>query len=573
MTKKMTEDESLDREYLNALYVVGEYYLGEGAEDFGTWSQLLVDECGEFVRPYLQPVWDRIHLAGQSATRQKRGDTPLNAARAIDANVVAAEALKNENRRLKRRLAYARKKLEEARESGQPINLDHGQHAGDPQLEPDINGGPSPTVPAPQVPNGTPPPPPKSAAKRWVLFGLAGFVAALYYFGNHPQPPGSDGRPTQILASTSQQDNQKLPVPLTTAQIAELAQESVVVLLSLDDSGQPTGQGSGFVVSPGIIATAHHVIKDAVRWEVVLPKHQRVPVERVLAVDSDRDVALVRVGVDLNLKALEIGTEQLRSGDHVVVVASPEGFVNTVSEGIVSGFRSGRQFFQSRPDNVSDWQVIQTTAAISPGSSGGPVFDIYGRVIGIVDATWSDAHSQALNFAVPTQYVADLLRQQGEVAAYARPNLPGPPPVVSSVPPITPPSPPQLPPEIGKLLSTWVQSTLRGDLTSQVKCYGPQVEVFFTKRDITREDVRLEKQKVLTEFPEVKAYDISGLEIESAGADRVVINFRKRWDSSGNTGKQFSGEEKERLTLARFGEQWLIVGEEELQIFRVHKGK
>ncbi len=132
----------------------------------------------------------------------------------------------------------------------------------------------------------------------------------------------------------------------------------------------------------------------------------------------------------------------------------------------------------------------------------------------------------------------------------------------------------EIPPAgFGKLLSTWVQSTLRGDLTSQVKCYGPQVEVFFTKRDITREDVRLEKQKVLTEFPEVKAYDISGLEIESAGADRVVINFRKRWDSSGNTGKQFSGEEKERLTLARFGEQWLIVGEEELQIFRVHKGK
>jgi serine protease Do len=98
----------------------------------------------------------------------------------------------------------------------------------------------------------------------------------------------------------------------------------------------------------------------------------------------------------LTAPAVTIGTaETLKTGQKVYAIGSPQGLELTISDGIVSGMRS-----------LPQGRVIQTTAPISPGSSGGPLFDAYGRLVGIM--TFQHRLGQNLNFAVPADWIADI---------------------------------------------------------------------------------------------------------------------------------------------------------------------
>jgi S1-C subfamily serine protease len=183
---------------------------------------------------------------------------------------------------------------------------------------------------------------------------------------------------------------------LTTAQIAKRVSPSVVVIQGKTDSGEILG--SGFIVSKdGKIVTNLHVIKDMKTASVQLTNGEVFDSVSVLATDEPRDLAIVQV-VAQNLPVLEIGnSDALSVGEPVVVVGSPRGLEGTVTAGILSSVR----------DIGDGFKVLQTDAAVNPGNSGGPLVNSSGQAIGVVSFILRSA--QGLNFAIPINYVSDLL--------------------------------------------------------------------------------------------------------------------------------------------------------------------
>jgi hypothetical protein len=175
---------------------------------------------------------------------------------------------------------------------------------------------------------------------------------------------------------------------LTTEELFKLAGPSVVELEVFNERNEKTGIGSGFVVAGnGTIITNYHVIRGAYSAKAIFQEGSTAAVVGVLGFDPDRDVAVVRISDDSGKPLLLANSDQLQVGNKVVAIGSPRGLQNTVSDGLVSGIRNG---------------LIQTSTPISPGSSGGPLFNTHGEVIGVAVATATDA--QNLNFAVPINW-------------------------------------------------------------------------------------------------------------------------------------------------------------------------
>jgi hypothetical protein len=177
--------------------------------------------------------------------------------------------------------------------------------------------------------------------------------------------------------------------------IARVAFRSVVLLEMSDADGQPLSLGSGFFVSPGIIATNAHVIEGAAGGTAKLVGDiHRLQILGTVAIDRRADLALLKVSSVAPALRLEPHSNPV-VGDSVYVVGNPLGLEGTFSEGIVSGLRA-----------VGSDSILQMTAPISPGSSGGPVMNQAGAVIGVAEATFSDG--QNLNLAVPVDYLSTL---------------------------------------------------------------------------------------------------------------------------------------------------------------------
>lgn len=177
--------------------------------------------------------------------------------------------------------------------------------------------------------------------------------------------------------------------------IARAAFKSVVILEMNDSNGQPLSLGSGFFVADSVIATNAHVIKGAYSGTAKLVGDtHKLPIAGTIAINYRNDLALLKVSADAPSLRLGPDTNPV-VGDKVYVVGNPLGLEGTFSEGIISGIRS-----------VDTDSILQMTAPISPGSSGGPVMDATGAVIGVAEATFSEG--QNLNLAVPVSYVSKL---------------------------------------------------------------------------------------------------------------------------------------------------------------------
>jgi Flp pilus assembly protein TadD len=179
---------------------------------------------------------------------------------------------------------------------------------------------------------------------------------------------------------------------------------SVVVIVAIDREGKSVNQGSGFIVrEDGATVTNYHVISTAT--EIIAKIGEKVrKVEGVLYVDPENDVAMIKLEGS-GYRAAKVGdSDKLRVGEKVYVIGSPRGLENTISEGILSGIR----------EIDKDRKFLQMTAAISPGSSGGPVFNIGGEVVGI--ATLILAETQNLNFAMPVNVVTTGLTKKVPVS-------------------------------------------------------------------------------------------------------------------------------------------------------------
>ena len=187
----------------------------------------------------------------------------------------------------------------------------------------------------------------------------------------------------------------------TAQQIAQRVFRSTVLLVMEDAGGQPVSLGSGFFVRDGEIASNLHVVEGALRgYAKIVGEKTRYDIEGITGIDTDRDLVLLRVSAR-GSPPLSLGnSDTVQVGEPVYAVGNPQGLEGTFSQGIVSSIRK-----------VGSDKLLQITAPISPGSSGGPVLNSKGEVMGVSVATFRGG--QNLNFAIPSNYLRVLLSKAG----------------------------------------------------------------------------------------------------------------------------------------------------------------
>jgi len=164
------------------------------------------------------------------------------------------------------------------------------------------------------------------------------------------------------------------------------------------------GEGSGFIVSPnGYILTNAHVVAEASEVMVRLTDRREFSA-KVVGVDRRTDVAVIRINAD-QLPTVTIGDpSRLRPGEWVVAIGSPFGFENSVTAGIVSATS------RSLPNDYTPF--IQTDAAVNPGNSGGPLFNLRGEVVGINSQIYSRSGGfMGISFAIPIDLAMNVEAQ------------------------------------------------------------------------------------------------------------------------------------------------------------------
>jgi|TARA_B110000967_G_C18831445_1_gene534322 hypothetical protein len=182
-------------------------------------------------------------------------------------------------------------------------------------------------------------------------------------------------------------------------EIAKNCLPSTVYLLMEDKTKQPISLGSGFVLEKGKVVTNLHVIEGA-KYGYVLENgsSKKHSIKGYFQIDKINDLAILSVPT-LTAQPLAISNiEKPEIGEKIYAIGSPKGLSGTISEGIVSGIRS-----------LENKSLIQITAPISPGSSGGPVINNKGEVIGVAVGTLTSG--QNLNFAIPVNLLNDLINK------------------------------------------------------------------------------------------------------------------------------------------------------------------
>jgi hypothetical protein len=176
------------------------------------------------------------------------------------------------------------------------------------------------------------------------------------------------------------------------------SQDSVFLVYLNDSSGTPNALGSAFLVAPRLLVTNAHVVNAGNPVLAVGPV--RIPL-KILRTDEKNDLALLSVDVDLISKPLPLALTTVSPGEQIFAIGNPEGLEKTISQGIVSGLRKR-----------GDRDLLQVTSPISHGSSGGPILNAKGEVVGIAVGMLDEG--QNLNFAVPVAYVRAILEQKAD---------------------------------------------------------------------------------------------------------------------------------------------------------------
>lgn len=198
-----------------------------------------------------------------------------------------------------------------------------------------------------------------------------------------------------------------VPIPGTLQQKRELDYEelaklasSIVMIARCDRQGEVLGSGSGIMIGrEGYILTNCHVMmREAACFEVMIEEDEkRYPVEELIKYNQATDLAILRIDRKLSPIRVYPGERPLVRGQKVVAIGSPLGLFNSVSEGIISGFRK-----------LDEIEMIQFTAPISAGSSGGALLNLFGELIGVSSGGFMDG--QNINLAVGYQYIEQFIR-------------------------------------------------------------------------------------------------------------------------------------------------------------------
>ncbi len=296
-------------------------------------------------------------------------------------------------------------------------------HCGLPLALPQIHPPPrKPELPIrmTSVPTGPKPRRQPGVAPEVIWLFIAGIgvgIAAMFIFVLVPamvRPPSD----SQVQTPTSSEvhaanspfhvppmDDFKHPEPtptLSRSEIMERTEPSVVRIDVLSASGREGSVGSGFFVhETGIVATNYHVIKGAARGVVTLSDQTELPINRFMTLSESKDLALLSVKLQGHkVASVRLAHAEPKKGEDVLAVGTPHGLDFSWSQGIVSAVRSDGQR-----------AVIQHDAAISSGSSGGPLINMRGEVVGINTFVLDPDDSQNLNFAVSVLELLDLLQR------------------------------------------------------------------------------------------------------------------------------------------------------------------
>ncbi|QOR36842.1 trypsin-like peptidase domain-containing protein [Clostridium sp. 'deep sea'] len=182
--------------------------------------------------------------------------------------------------------------------------------------------------------------------------------------------------------------------------IQEIAKKerSVITVLGYDENKKVVSQGSGFAIAPGLYATCLHVVQACQSYKIFDNLGNEYPADGVIAYSEEFDLAILKAYRLTNIPALTLGSvANVLKGDAIVTISSPNGLINTVSQGIISNIYT---------ENGID--IMQISAPIAPGSSGGAMFNKQGEVVGI---TATKLNNKALNFAIAADYLEPWLTE------------------------------------------------------------------------------------------------------------------------------------------------------------------
>ncbi|MGW6268001.1 S1C family serine protease [Streptomyces sp. NPDC055060] len=232
----------------------------------------------------------------------------------------------------------------------------------------------------------------------------------------------------------------------TVSGVAEAVSPSIVEISAQSSSGEATGSGV-IITDDGEIVTNNHVISGASSVKVKT-NEGKTYTAKVVGTDSKKDLALIKLENASGLKAATLGdSDNVKIGDDVVAIGSPEGLTGTVTSGIISALDrdvtvstdedqgrqqqqqgggnwpfeyGGEQFNGDTGSSKTTYKALQTDASLNPGNSGGALIDMNGNIIGINSAMYSPSSSSqsgeqsgsgsvGLGFAIPVNTVkADL---------------------------------------------------------------------------------------------------------------------------------------------------------------------
>ena len=313
-----------------------------------------------------------------------------------------------------------------------------------PQAEPNSgsDGGavPPPEGPRYQAAQGSPKQPPKKRRRKngniarsavaLVLAAAMGFVGG--FVGARVGNTGGKVVIQQVApSSTSSSDSGSASAVntasgMTTAQVSEMVSPSVVVITTeqvvysqwswYGQNQVESGAGSGVVISSdGYILTCAHVVSGASNITVTIGDDDYTAT--VVGEDSTSDVAVLKIDANGLTPAVVGDSDTLTVGDNVLAVGNPLGELGgTVTSGIVSALNRSVSIQSS--GSVNTMSLIQMDASVSPGNSGGGLFNMNGELVGVVNAKSSDSDAEGLGFAIPindAMKVAQDLLENGYV--------------------------------------------------------------------------------------------------------------------------------------------------------------
>ena len=214
------------------------------------------------------------------------------------------------------------------------------------------------------------------------------------------------------LAIFAQQTTDNLP----SEKIVEKVMPTVVSVLTGSGAGVLDKLGSGIIVSNnGVILTAYHVVKDATQVQIRFKNGEIYDKVDLIAYDERRDVAAIKIAAT-NLPIASIQTDESKIGGKVFVISNPKSLGWTVADGMLSAIRMADEV----PNAGRGFRVLQFSAPVSAGSSGGLLTDEKGQAIGLIVSSLSSG--QNLNFAVPLSSVSGLINSSQTIMSFGRGN-------------------------------------------------------------------------------------------------------------------------------------------------------